>query len=265
MAAATVMDALRGFMGPFQRNAPVLNPAQWRALWALTHCRTPAMGGQVHACAQCGGRHFAPHSCNHRSCPQCGRGATAQWVARELGKRVGAPYFMVTFTLPAELRGLFATPRARDYYHLFFAAAAEALRVTLANPRWLGAATSGMTMVLHTWNQRLGFHPHIHAIVPGAGIDSSGGVVRVKSDAFLVPQPVLRKAFRGAFHRGFRQLHARDPAPPVDPAAWSVDWGVRLQGFGDGTRAIQYLGAYLCRGPIGDSRIVAVKGQTVTF
>ena len=113
-------------------------------------------------------------------------------MERELGKRVGAAYFMGTFTLPSELRKLFRCPVAKEIYHIFFTAAAAALSETLAMPRWLGAKTCGLTIILHTWNQLLGFHPHLRCIIPGAGIDAMGRVVTVKDDKFLVPQPVLR-------------------------------------------------------------------------
>lgn len=190
--AAAVIDALRRFLPAHVReHRHVMSGAQRRAVWAINHCRRAEMGGHLHACGKCGKREFHFHSCNHRSCPQCGRDATAEWVQRQLGKRVGAPYFMVTFTLPEELRPLFVSLTAKPIYQLFFAAASSALSDILAAPHWLGAATSGFTMILHTWNQRLHFHPHIHAIVPGAGIDATGRVVRVKNGNFLVPQPAL--------------------------------------------------------------------------
>lgn len=265
MAAATVIGALRRFLPGYLREHPVQGRARRRAIWALTRCRTAAMGGHVHACGKCGRFEFGWHSCNHRACPQCGREATARWVERELGRRVGAPCFMVTFTLPKELRALFFTAFAKESYDLFFSAAAAALAETLANPRWLGAQTSGATMILHTWNQRLHFHPHLHCIVPGAGLDPAGRVVRVKSPGFLVPQPVLRAAFRAAFRRKLAQLDPAHPRPAIDPAVWQKDWGVHLQPFGDGRRAIQYLGAYVCRTAIGDARILASGETTVTF
>lgn len=270
--AATVIGALRRFLPEFLREHPVQDRARRRALWALTQCRTPAMGGHVHACAKCGKSEFAWHSCNHRACPQCGREATAKWVERELAKRAGAPYFMVTFTLPEPLRGLFFTPGAKRIHDLFFRAAAESLADTLANPRWLGAQGSGFTMILHTWNQRLHFHPHLHCIVPGAGLDAAGRVVTVKSAGFLVPQPVLRRVFRDRFRRKLADLaplagvEAQGvEVPPIDPSVWQQDWGVHLQAFGDGRRAIQYLGAYVCRTAIGDSRILAIDEKNVTF
>jgi hypothetical protein len=266
MPAATVSGVLRRFLPDFLRERPPLDRAQRRAIFAITHCRTAVMGGHLHVCGSCLTREFAYHSCHHRSCPQCGRGATFQWVERELNRRVGAPYFMVTFTLPEELRCLFSSATARKAHQLFFAAASAALTTTLAGPRWLGAASCGFTMVLHTWNQRLHFHPHLHCIVPGAGIGADGRVVVVKNENFLVPQPVLRLAFRRKFRELLGALRVETPElPDVDPAVWEKDWGVHLQPFGSGERAIQYLGAYVCRTAIGDSRLVGMSGDHVTF
>ena len=262
---ATVIGVLRHFLPAFLRTRPALEKPQWRAVWALTHCRTAELGGHLCACGECGAREFRFHSCNHRACPQCGRQATAQWVERELGRRVGAPYFMVTFTLPEELRGLFFTDAAKEVYHLLFTAANAALGKTLAHPRWLGARTHGHTAILHTWNRRLQFHPHLHCIVPGAGLDAAGRVVAVKNANFLVPQPVLRREFREAFRAGLAKLEEQHGTFGLGAAVWEKDWGVHLQPFGDGARAIKYLGAYVCRGPIGDSRIIGVEGEEMSF
>jgi hypothetical protein len=92
--AGTVIGALRRFLPDFLRVHPVGDRARRRAVWAITHCRTATMGGHVHACEKCGTTHFAFHSCNHRSCPQCGKQDTADWVERELAKRIGAPCFI---------------------------------------------------------------------------------------------------------------------------------------------------------------------------
>ena len=263
--AATVIEALRRFLPEFLRDATCLNPAQRRAVWAITHCRTPTMGGHLHACEPCGTREFRFHSCNHRSCPQCGRAATVEWVQRELTRRVAAPYFMVTFTLPAELRPLFFTPWAREIYALFFDAAAHALRQPLAQPRWLAAATSGFSLALHTWNQRLLFHPHLHAIVPGAGLHADGRVVSVPSATFLVPKAQVRREFRARFRAGLEALRKQHDLPAIDSRVWQRNWGVKLQPFGDGQNAIKYLGAYVARTAIGDSRIRSVTDTHVAF
>jgi hypothetical protein len=263
---AAVIDALRRLLPAFLReNHHVLGSAQRRAVWAIHHCRSAEMGGHLHACGKCGKREFHFHSCNHHSCPQCGKDATAEWVERQLAKGVGAPYFMVTFTLPEELRPLFFSRPATHIYQPFFAAASSALADTLATPRWLGAATSGFTMILHTWNQRLHFHPHLHGIVPGAGIDASGRVVRVKNANFLVPQPALRRVFRARFRDGFAAIAREHELPDIHPAVWQKDWGIHLQPFGSGENIIKYLGRYVCRTAIGDSRIASVTDTHVSF
>lgn len=273
--ATNVIDVLHCFLPSHVReHRHAMNPAQRRAVWAIRHCRTAVMGGHLHACDPCKTREFHFHSCNHRSCPQCGKNDTAEWVERQLHKRVGAPYFMVTFTLPAELRTLFFTRCAKDIYQLFFTAASSALRDCLANPRWLGATTSGFTMVLHTWNQRLHFHPHIHCIVPGAGMDATGRVVSVKNANFLVAQPALRSVFRARFRDGLAALEEHQSReakplyatlPDIDPAVWHKDWGIDLKPFGSGENIIKYLGRYVCRTAIGDSRIVALTDTHVSF
>lgn len=264
--ADAVIDVLHRFLPDHLReNSHAMSRAQRRAVWAITHCRTAEMGGHLHACGSCGKREFHFHSCNHRSCPQCGKNATAQWVERQLAKRVGAPYFMVTFTLPEELRPLFFTRQAKEIYQLFFAAASSALSDTLANPRWLGAESNGFTMILHTWNQRLNFHPHIHCIVPGAGINSTGRVVTVKNENFLVPQPALRSVFRARFRDGLADLAKEHDLPAIDPTVWKKDWGVHLQPFGSGENIIKYLGRYVCRTAIGDSRITSITDTHVSF
>ncbi len=261
----TVIEALRQFLPAFLENDPSLTDAQRRALWAITHCPTATLGGHLLACEPCGTREFRFHSCNHRSCPQCGKAATAEWVQRELARRVGAPYFMVTFTLPGELRPLFFTPAAKDVYRLFFESAAHALRHTLARRCWLGATTPGFTLILHTWNQRLLFHPHLHAIVPGAGLDRSNNVVSVQHPQFLVPQKVLRNEFRKRFKAALDELAVLQELPAIEPGVWHRDWGVHLQPFGSGANIIKYLGAYVCRTAIGDSRIRSITDTRVTF
>lgn len=264
--AAAVIDALRRFLPAHVReHRHAMSEAQRRAVWAINHCRTAEMGGHLHACGKCATREFHFHSCNHRSCPQCGKDATAQWVERQLDKRVGSSYFMVTFTLPEELRPLFFTPVAAEIYQAFFSSAASALSDTLSNPRWLGAKTSGFISVLHTWNQRLHFHPHIHSIVPGAGMDAAGRVVTVKNPNFLVAQPALALLFRARFRDALAGLAEKHPLPAIDPAVWQKDWGVNLKPFGSGENIIKYLGRYVCRTAIGDSRILAVTNSHVSF
>jgi Transposase zinc-binding domain/Putative transposase len=225
--AAAVIDVLRRFLPAHVRDQHHgMGRAQRRAAWAITHCRTAEMGGHLHACGKCGKREFHFYSCNHRSCPQCGKTATAQWIDRQLDRRVGAPYFMVTFTLPAELRQLFFTPQAREIYQLFFAATSSALSDTLANPRWLGAITSGFTMVLHTWNQRLHFHPHIHTgrplLVASLDVPKSKPEQTVSCPCCGEPMTLLLRllpAWRNTNTQSSITAPSRAPPKPIKPCA----------------------------------------------
>ena len=258
--APTVLGALRQFLPDYLKAAPPLSPDQRRALWAITHCRTPTLGGRAFGCTDgCGQVHFAWHSCNHKACPQCGRAATARWVQRELAKLIAAPYFLVTFTLPAQLRGCFFGTHAKEAYDLFFTAVSGALSEKLAG-KGLRAAKSGFTAVLHTWNQLMGFHPHIHCLVPGAGLNERGKFVRVKKADHLVYLPLLQSAFRQHFYRLLKQRQWQ-----ADPAVWAKDWGVHIQPAGDGASALKYLGRYVARTAISDARLAEVTSNSVTF
>ena len=257
---ASVLGALRRFIPELLQTAPALSAHQHRAIWAITHCRTPALGGRVFACKTCGHRHLAYHSCNHKACPQCGAHAAHRWVQRELARLINAPYFLVTFTLPAELRPGFFGPRAKEAYDLFFAAVSGALSEKLAADKALRAHVNGFVAVLHTWTQKLEFHPHLHCLVPGAGLNARGQFVRVKKQQFLLHLPHLRAAFRQHF---YRLLKANDW--PVDPAVWRKDWGVHIQPSGSGASALKYLGAYVTRTAITDARLLRVDQHSVTF
>jgi len=256
--APTVLGALRQFLPDFLKAAAPLSSEQRRALWAITHCRTPALGGRVFAC--CDQVRFAWHSCNHKACPQCGSAATKVWVQRELAKLVQAPYFLVTFTLPSELRECFFGPHAKEAYDLFFTAVARALSEKLATDKGLRATVNGFTAVLHTWNQQLGFHPHIHCLVPGAGLNDRGRLVCVRRPDRLVHLTHLRCAFRQHL-RDLLKTHGWQ----VDPKVWSIDWGVHIKAAGNGASALKYLGAYVARTAISDSRIQQATTQSVTF
>ncbi len=170
------------------------------------------------------------------------------------------PCFLVTFTLPAELRSCFFGPRAKAAYDLLFAAASGALSEKLAADKTLRANTSGFVAVLHTWNQRLEFHPHIHCLVPGAGLNEQGQFVTVKKPQFLLHLPHLQAAFRQHMYALFKEHDWQ-----VNPEVWRKTWGVHIQPTGSGASALKYLSAYVSRTAITNARMVKVDKNAVTF
>jgi hypothetical protein len=158
------------------------------------------------------------------------------------------------------LRGEFFGPHAREAYDLFFQGVRRALAEKLATDKGLRAQRHGFTAVLHTWNQRLEFHPHIHCLVPGIGLDGQGRLVQVKNAARLVHLPHLRAAFRQHCYRLFQEKQWS-----VDPAVWTLDWGVHIRPAGAGAAALKYLGNYVARTAISDARLLQVTATQVTF
>jgi hypothetical protein len=146
-----------------------LLPSMFQAINALLRCRTEAAGAIKLRCEGCDETSFQPRSCVHRSCCQCQNHETSKWLDRQFAKLLPVEYFMVTFTLPYELRHL-ARCNQTAVYNILFDCAASTLKDFGLNPANLGADI-GMTAVLHTHSRRLDYHPHCHVIVPSGGID----------------------------------------------------------------------------------------------
>jgi Putative transposase/Transposase zinc-binding domain len=248
------------FLPAFLRTCRALSAAQHHAIQAMQQCRTQALGGSVHGCDDCGGLKFSYHSCNHKICPLCGAAATADWVQREQAKLIDAPYFMVTFTVPSELRALFMHNGSKESYDALFHAVSTTLKGALARLKELGAIKTGFTMVLHTWNQQMLPHIHVHCIVPGAGLDKNDQLVKSQNAEYLACVDLMEAAFRS--HMG-AELRRRNIE--CDPVVWQKKWSVNIKPFGTGENAVKYLGTYVSRSVIGKSRIERVTDQDVTY
>jgi len=135
-----------------------LSSVQKRALRDISACRTPLLGGHVYQCGHCQEKVFAYHSCRNRSCPKCHQSQTERWIEKQRGRLPACSYFLVTFTLPAELRPL-ARTHPKKIYSLLMKAAADALQKLAADPQYLGARL-GILAVLHTWTRAMLLNPH---------------------------------------------------------------------------------------------------------
>lgn len=236
-------------------------PAQRRALAAIRRCRTPALGGHVYRCTDCARTDFAYHSCNHRACPRCGGADTAAWTARQEARLLPVPYFLVTFTLPAELRPA-CVARPELLHDLLFAESAAALQQVAGTPRLLGAEL-GFVGVLHTWGRQLQHHPHVHFVVPGGGLSGRTWVPARQAD-WLLPVAKLAAVFRqrleGALRASAPALHAAVPA-----GVWRSRWVVHSQPAGSGANIVKYLARYVGRTAISDERIIRLGADEVAF
>ena len=257
-----VADVFRRHGGDYARKfGHAMPPSHRRALEDIVQCRTEALGGQVFRCDHCGREQYAYHSCRNRSCPKCHTKDTEDWLEERRGELLPVPYFHLVFTLPAELRAP-ARRHQKTVYALLMRAAARALIKLVRDPRHVGGLT-GVLCVLHTWTRALAYHPHVHCLVPAGGVSPTGDAWLAACEYYLVPVKALSRLFRGMV----RDLMARElPDLQVPASVWRADWVVYCEPALQGTdKVLGYLGRYVHRIAITNSRILAIEDGQVTF
>src|SRR5216683_1497218 len=168
-----------------------------KVLTAILRCRTAALGGHVDECSRCGHQAISFNSCRNRHCPRCQANARDRWLQAREKELLPTRYVHVVFTLPRQLSPL-ALQNKREIYALLFQASAETLLQVAGDPKRLGAEI-GFFSVLHTWNQKLQHHPHVHCVVPAGGLAPDRSRWVSSPPNFFLPVAVLKKVFRGKF------------------------------------------------------------------
>jgi hypothetical protein len=237
-----------------QKHAPRLLPSHQRAMRAIERCRTEALGGHVFACPACSEVRYSYHSCRNRHCPKCQHQQTQDWLETQQGLLLNAPYFLLTFTLPSELR-LFASQNQKLIYNLLFRASAQAVQQLARDPRFVGGQI-GLVGILHTWTRNLIYHPHVHYLAPGGGVGSDGRSWLPARKNFFLPVKALSILFRAAFQLALRKtaLYAHIP-----PKVWRRAWVVHCKGVGNGQAALKYLAPYIHRVAISNRRLLSLS------
>ena len=255
MRLATIIDQFEADFLSRYRGA--ILPSQLKALSAIKNCRTQSSPMMRLSCSGCHHQTFVPHSCGHRSCPHCQHHESQQWIERQVQKQLPASYFMITFTLPAELRPL-AFQHQRGVYSALFDCAWETLKEFSLNDQALQGA-AGVVAVLHTHSRALDHHPHIHAVMPAASIQKKQRLWRKKEGGYLFNHKALAKVFRA-------KLLAALAAQGLSlPARYPEKWIVDCKAVGSGDKALTYLGRYLYRGVISEKDILSCEKGSVTF
>lgn len=234
-------------------------PGHRKALHAMERCRNEH---GLHMRVQCTNEDcreiaYVPHSCGHRNCPHCQNHESQQWIENQLNKRLPATYFLITFTLPKQLRDL-AWRNQKLMYSLMFLCVQELLKTFTQNDKKL-QGTAGFTAILHTHSRVLDFHPHIHVVIPGASINTKTGIWRVKSSNFLFSHKAMANVFRAKLLQAIVDNGLR--VPVNCPKKWVVD----CKNVGNGDKALIYLGKYLYRGVIQEKDILQCKDGMVTY
>src|SRR5258708_10501397 len=199
-----VADLIRTAGAAFiERNRKWISWKHIKVLLAIARCRTAALGGHFDECTRCGHRAISFNSCRNRHCPKCQTGARERWLAARRSELLPSRYVHVVFTLPRQLAPL-ALQNTKVIYGLLLRASAETLLEVARDPRHLGAEI-GFFSVLHTWNQKLALHPHVHCVVPAGGLSLDHTHWVKSQNRFFLPLRVLSRVFRGKFVAGLQQ------------------------------------------------------------
>jgi len=280
--ACELADIIRLY-GPAYRRAHRLPLSHLKVLRAIEVCRTAELGGHRESCAQCGFERYAYNSCRNRHCPKCQSLAKEQWLEQRQDELLPVPYFHNVFTLPHELNALILCheQNQRAIVNLLFQSAAETL---LQFGRHNLGGTLGVTMVLHTWDQQLCAHFHVHCLIPGGVLAHDRQSWRASHRRYLFPVRALSKVFRGKFLDGLQQLHHRQalvfPAAlvklaPLANAAIFQSWLARLRRkdwvvyskapFAGPRKLLAYLGRYTHRVALSNQRLLSCADGQVCF
>ncbi|MEA1938166.1 MAG: transposase [Pseudomonadota bacterium] len=263
-AGVELADVVRRFGAKYtSQYGQAMMPSQKRALSDIAACCTRALGGRLYRCHDCHDTFWRYHCCRNRACPKCHGSQTRKWLEKRQAELLPCGYFHAVATVPSELHGLFHRHQ-KVMYGLLMQVAAQAVKELCAKRRHLGALP-GILSVLHTWNGRLGHHPHVHMLITGGGITPDGQHWKPARGEFLVPVAVLSRKiaakFRDAVKKQRPDLFARIPA-----RVWRREWVSFVKHYGHGNDAVlNYLSRYVFRTAISNARILGMDQTHVTF
>ena len=245
-----------------------LTAVQARAVRDIVACRTERLGGHLEVCKECGFSRGSYNSCRNRHCPKCQILKQELWAEAQEALLLPTLYFQIVFTIPAELHAFFRRAPELCLGRLFEAASETLSEIARTNLD----ATIGFSAVLHTWNQQLGFHPHLHCVVPAGGLSFDRSRWIPTSRRFFLPVKKLRKVFRGKLLSKLeRALRAGEILGDLakdlgllrrTPKTWNVRAEAPLAGAG---HVVRYLSRYVHRIAIANSRITHYDGKHVSF
>lgn len=240
------------------------NSYQIRILHAIKSCRTATLGGELYLCDKCNTTHVRYNSCGNRHCPRCQNTERLRWIQDRQSQYLPTKYYHVVFTIPHELNGLCLVYQ-RVMYAALFKCAWQTLNGFGWNPKFLGAQM-GATMVLHTWGADMGYHPHIHCIVPGGGVTLNNKWKEAKGKGkYLFPVKALAKVFKQKYLEAIKHAGI-SLSSEINKAIYKQLWNVYAKpAFGNKEILIKYLARYTYKTAITHHRIKTYDKDKVCF
>jgi hypothetical protein len=254
-------------------------PGSHKVLSRIERCRTADFGYHAYRCSEsdCGAMQYVYHSCRNRHCPQCGNSKKEEWIEARMKELLPVKYYHAVFTVPHQLNSLFLGNRVA-MFNLLFDAASHTLLQFSKNKKYLDAQP-GIIAVLHTWGQQLSFHPHIHCIVSGGGIDKDKRwkeALKAKHK-FLFPTNAVKPVYRAYFLKQLQQQidkgivtmteEQRQDWLALRTALYDKEWIVDFrEPMGGPAQVVEYLGRYTHKVAISNHRIKRIDiDNNVTF
>ena len=236
-------------------------PRQYKVSKCICNCKTSALGGVKVTCNDCGAERYIYKSCGNRHCPTCNSLKQLCWQEARESEYINTDYYHAVFTVPDCLNSVFLRHQT-ECYNLLFGSVSDTLNTLAADPKRLNARI-GFICVLHTWGSTLSFHPHIHVLLMGCGLNHINKLVFPKGK-FLFPVKVMSALFRGKFLDGLRKLGFDDT---IDYASlYERQWVVYIKESIPGSKhVIEYLARYIYKTAISDSRIISCNENSVSF
>ncbi len=238
-----------------------------RTLNALKICRTSALGGHMDRCDNCERIRNSYNSCRNRHCPKCQASKQAFWIEDTSERIIDTKYFHIVFTVPDVLNSICLLD-SKHFYSTLFSSVWDTLR-TFGYTHY--GVESGAIAILHTWGQNLSLHPHIHCLVPGAGMTLDGNFKKIsKKGRYLYPVKMLSKTFCHTMMTQLKkQLIARGQLSACQSTidqAWAKEWVVFSEpSFSNAEHVIKYLGQYTHRIAISNHRLKNIDDNNVNF
>ena len=274
-----IRDAFQKFYPEYRKGHPHLSPEKRKAAESIMMCKTGELGYDINVCKECGHPVIHAVSCNNRSCPCCQSVLEKKWeMERNTEVIEGIAYYHVVFTVPHELNGLIRYNLVL-LLNLLFCCVKDTIITLCADSKYMGAKP-GILSVLHTWGQKLSFHPHIHTCISGGGITPDGRFVETRHKGFFLPEAVIASMFRGKFLCELQKLYDQGKLELSgmeylkNPEEWrrfihslyEKRWLPFVkETFNGKGNAVKYLARYSYRTAIANSRILSVGEETVTF
>lgn len=272
-------DILRKYLPDYEKRYS-LHPDHYKVVADIIHCRTAYLGGRVHTCGECGEEVIVYNSCRNRHCPKCQTMAKERWLSARQAELLPVPYFHTVFTLPHDINPV-ALCNKKMVYNMLFRAATQTLLVFGKNPENGLGGSLGIIAILHTWNQRLEDHIHLHGVVPGGVLSNDLKSFKTVHKDYLFPVKAMSRVFRGKFMELFEAaVNNRELVFPgktkhlgtlkgfrkLKKSLWSKEWVVYAKRpFNGPTEVLDYIARYTHRVAISNHRILSCDKGYVTF